>query len=506
MKLKAYFQFDNYQAVFKKEIIGGLSTFLAMVYIMAVNPAIVGNAPLDPNNPLAGSARNFQGGLFLATAISAFLATMFMGLYARVPVALAPGMGLNGFFAFTVAAQIGFESALTATILSGLIYFFIVITPARQKIASLIPANLKLTIGVAIGFFIGYIGLQNSQIIVADGKALATQLGDLGHPLVILAVCLLVIGLILHYAKVPGAIVLTMVLGAIILIPIIMTNGFPGANPQSINPAVVGYQGFSTFGNVIQSGWKGFANPQMWKSPITYVAILSFLYVDFFDTTGMLITIDKSTQLSKHQPKWLAKACVVDAISTFGGASLGASTVQAFSESVVGISAGAKTGFSAIVTALCLGATIALWPIMQIFMPVDVILNDQFRSFQPITGPVLIIVGAIMIEQIKHFEWKYVVDIPVFFVTIVLMMLTNSIAYGLGFSTLAFVFLNGALGFVQTLKMRQQISSKISVEQTSDAKAINYWKRLNWGLLIIALISLVYLILQTGIFYHNWFK
>ena len=254
MKLKAYFQFDNYQAVFKKEIIGGLSTFLAMVYIMAVNPAIVGNAPLDPNNPLAGSARNFQGGLFLATAISAFLATMFMGLYARVPVALAPGMGLNGFFAFTVAAQIGFESALTATILSGLIYFFIVITPARQKIASLIPANLKLTIGVAIGFFIGYIGLQNSQIIVADGKALATQLGDLGHPLVILAVCLLVIGLILHYAKVPGAIVLTMILGAIILIPIIMTNGFPGANPQSINPTVVGYQGFSTFGNVIQSG------------------------------------------------------------------------------------------------------------------------------------------------------------------------------------------------------------------------------------------------------------
>ena len=110
-----------------------------------------------------------------------------------------------------------------------------------------------------------------------------------------------------------------------------------------------------------------------------------------------------------------------------------------------------------------------------------------------------------MIEQIKHFEWKYVVDIPVFFVTIVLMMLTNSIAYGLGFSTLAFVFLNGALGFVQTLKMRQQIG-KTSVEQTSDAKAINYWKRLNWGLLIIALISLVYLILQTGIFYHNWFK
>ena len=207
----------------------------------------------------------------------------------------------------------------------------------------------------------------------------------------------------------------------------------------------------------------------------------------------------------KRQPKWLAKACVVDAISTFGGASLGASTVQAFSESVVGISAGAKTGFSAIVTALCLGATIALWPIMQIFMPVDVVLNDQFRSFQPITGPVLIIVGDIMIEQIKHFEWKYVVDIPVFFVTIVLMMLTNSIAYGLGFSTLAFVFLNGALGFIQMLKMRQQIA-KTSIEQTSDAKAINYWKRLNWGLLIIALISLVYLILQTGIFYHNWFK
>ena len=515
-KLKQYFKFDQYQAIFKKEIIVGLSTFLAMAYILAVNPAIVGFAPLNPADPTAGLANQFQGGLFLATAVAATLATFIMGLFARIPVALAPGMGLNVFFAFTVAQQVGFASALSITILSGIGYFLVVITPAREKIANLMPTNLKLAIGVAIGFFIGFIGLQNARIIVSDpGEALATQVGNFGHPLVILALCLLVIAFILHYAKIPGAIVITMLLGAIVLIPMIMTKSFAGANPDNINPALVGYQGFSTFSNVIQAGWTGFANVKMWQSPITYIGTLSFLYIDFFDTTGTLITIDKVAQVSQQEPKWLAKANIVDAVSTVAGAGIGATTVSSFIESTVGISAGAKTGFSAIITALCLASTIALWPVMQIFMPVDILNTvdgkSVLQSFQPITGPILILVGAIMIGQIKHFEWEIMIDIPALFMTVIMMMLSNSIAYGIGFGVLTFVLVNAGLGTFQALgKKQKRIVNTLEIPFSTagvnvKTREFYYLKRLNWGLVTIALLSLIYIIFQTGISYYGWF-
>lgn len=509
-KFKAYFKFDSYQAIFKKELIGGLSTFLAMAYILAVNPALVGQAPITPGSS-TDLAIQFQGGLFLATAIAAAVATMIMGLYARIPVALAPGMGLNAFFAFTVARQVGFDSALTITILSGIGYFLVVITPAREQIAKLMPTNLKLAIGVGIGFFIGYIGLQNAQIIVADGQPLASKLGDLGHPLVILALCLLVVALILHYAKVPGALVVTMLIGALILIPLVLTHSFPGADPESINPVHVGYQGFNSFGQVIQAGWIGFANPQMWTNPMTYIGVLSFLYMDFFDTTGTLITIDKAANLSAHEPKWLARANLVDAISTIGGAGIGATTVSSFIESSVGISAGAKTGFSAIVTALCLTATIALWPVLQIFMPITIVSPTGLTSFQPITGPILILVGALMIGQIKHFEWEVMIDIPMLFVTVIMMTLSNSIAYGIGFGVLTFVILNGGLGLCQCLIKNKAIVNTLEIPLADQGLVVKtrefyYLRRLNWGLIGIALVSVVFIILQTGILYHGWFS
>ena len=507
-RFRKYFKFDTYEAIFRKEIIGGLSTFIAMAYILAVNPAMVSSAN--------GAGENIEGGLFLSTAISAFCATMFMGLYARIPVSLAPGMGLNAFFTYNIASQIGFNSALSVTILSGVLYFIVVMTPAREKISQIMPTNLKLAIGASIGFFIAFLGLQDSQIIVKD-VALVSGLGNFTNPLVITALILLFVALILHYSKIPGAIIITMLLGGIILLPMIATGFIKGVDPQSINPMHEGYKGFSSFPEVASAAWKGFISPEMWKNPITYIGALSFLYMDFFDTTGTLISIDKTLNLTEKDPKWMSRANLVDAIETIGGASIGSTTVTAFVESTVGISAGARTGVAAIFSGLLFGLSIALWPVIQIFMPVDVINivdgKTIIASYKPITGPILFLVGTMMISQIKHFEWEIIIDIPTLFMTIMFMMLANSIAYGIAFGTITFVILNASLGIFQYLfKKNKKIVNSMEIPTTIvsgtkiKTREFYYLKRINIALIFISIISIAYIILQQGISHLDWFK
>lgn len=494
--MKKYFKFDSNNAIIKKEIIGGISTFIAMAYILAVNPGMVSSIE---------GANSFTGGLFLSTAISSFFASMFMGLYARIPISLAPGMGLNAFFTYNVASQIGFESALTVTILSGIMYFIVVMTPAREKISKIMPTNLKLSIGAGIGFFIAFVGLQDSKIIIQDESgALVSGLGDFFNPLVIVAIVLLFVALVLHYSKIPGAIIITMLLGGIILIPMIATGYINNVSPDTINPSIVGYKGFETFSNVASAAWKGFARVQTWTSPITYIAALSFLYMDFFDTTGTLISIEKTLGLNEKDNKWMAKANLVDAIGTIAGASIGSTTVTVFVESNVGISMGAKTGLSTCVTSLLFGVSIALWPIIQIFMPIS--------GYKPITGPILFLVGTMMITQIKHFEWEIAIDIPTLFMTIMFMMLSNSIAYGIAFGTITFVILNTFLGCWQYLfKNKKRIVNSMEITTTSHSgpkiktREFYYLKRVNVALIVISIISIVYIILQQGIYNLNWF-
>ncbi len=500
--IRNYFKFDQFNAIFKKELIGGISTFIAMAYILAVNPGMVSGAN--------GAGEDLTGGLFLSTAIASFFATMFMGLYARIPVSLAPGMGLNAFFTYNIASQVGFESALSITILSGILYFLIVMTPARERIAKIMPNNLKLAIGTGIGFFVAFLGLQDTQIIVKDeSSSLVSGIGNFTNPLVLVAVILLIVAFILHYAKVPGAILITMLLGGIILIPMIATGFIVGSNGENlsdtINPAIVGYNGFGKFGNVVSAAWKGFANADMWKNPITYIGALSFLYMDFFDTTGTLISIDKQLELSKKDAKWMSRANLVDAIGTIAGSSIGSTTVTAFVESTVGISAGAKTGLASIFSGMLFGLSIALWPILQIFMPIN--------GFKPITGPILILVGTMMISQIKHFEWELFIDIPTLFVTIVFMMLSNSIALGIAFGTIIFVILNASLGFIQFLqKSNKKIVNSMEITTTSHSndriktKEVNYLERINMALIVIAVISLTYIILEQGMNNLGWFS
>ena len=496
-KLRSYFKFDSRQAILKKEIIGGISTFLAMCYILAVNPAIVGNSLLDPSVSVQTAAQ-YTGGLFLATAISSFLGTVVMGLYARVPVALAPGMGLNAFFAYTVASQVGFESALTITILSGILYMIVAVTPARKLITEAIPKNFKIAVGAGIGLFIAYIGLKNAGIVVASGTGTITGIGNFGNPLVILAVVLILLGLILHFAKVPAPIIITMVIGAIVVV-ILCCSG--AVTPHAIvgvdengaqiieqlpNYGLLGsYSSFNTFSDVAKAGWMGFANTKMWANPMTYVGVLSFLYVDFFDTTGSLVVIDRIANFEDTDKKWMTKANHVDAAFTFIGAGIGSTTVTSFVESTVGVSFGARTGVASITTGLLFALSIALWPIMNVFLPI----------------PALVIGGALMISQIKYFEWEIFADIPTMFITIMSMLLFNSIALGISFGMIVYVAINLSLGLIQLIKHKKRVVNDLTmpisdINDKSKTREFNYLKRVNWTCAVIAIIAIIYIVLE----------
>lgn len=496
--IKNYFQFDSYKTIFKKEIIGGITTFLAMCYILAVNPSIVGQSPIEVGGNMFASS--YSGGLFLTTAISSFIATMLMGLWARVPVALAPGMGLNAFFAFTVSQTLGFQSALSVTILSGVLYLIVVLTPLRQKISESIPTNFKIAVGAGIGLFIAFVGLQNSGIIVGNTNVPITGLGDFTNPLIILGLCLILLGLVLHFAKVPGAMIITMIIGAFILIIMCLT-GVVNKGVENYG-LLASYDDFGQFVYVAKAGWVGFANVEMWKNPMTYVGVLSFLYMDFFDTTGSLIVVDKLGGFEKFNKHWIAKANHVDAVSTIIGAGIGATTVTTFVESTSGIGAGARTGFAAIVTAIMFALSIALWPIMQVFMPIN--------GIQPITSVALVVIGAVMLSQIRNFEWEIFADIPTLFVTIIMMLLTNSIAHGLSFGMITFVTMNFALGLIQKIKHKKKVVNDITIPITDKqhnvkTREYNYWTRINGVCIGIAIISLAYIIIETGYTYANWF-
>ncbi|MGL4947977.1 MAG: NCS2 family permease [Mycoplasma sp.] len=490
-QIKKYFKFDDTKAILKKEIIGGVSTFLAMCYILAVNPSMVNEA--QPG--ILDGSINLTGGLFLATAISSFIGTLVMGLWARVPVALAPGMGLNAFFTYTVAgfagSNIGFDSALSITIMSGILYFIIAMTPARTYISKAIPHNFKIAIGAGIGLFIAFVGLQNGGII-DNNDATLVQIGDFTNPLVLLAVCLLVLGLILHFAKVPAALIITMVTGAIILVIMVACGGVSGV---VIGDLITDYSGFETFPEVAKAGWVGFANVEMWKSPMTYFALLSFLFSDFFDTTGTLLAVDRQADMSRISKNWLAKANQVDAVCTVFGAGIGATTVTSYVESSVGVSAGARTGLASVVTALCFAASIALWPILQVFMPIG--------GLQPITSCALIIVGILMLTQLKYFEWEIAVDIPMLFMTVMFTLLSYSISNGLAFGIITFVIMNGSLGLIQKIKHRKKVINDISFQSADDTdlskaktREFNYLKRLNPTILTVAGVSVVFIILS----------
>ncbi len=404
--MKKYFNFEELGTNYRREIIGGLTTFLSMAYILAVNPSILSLQGVDG---IPDSMRMDMNAVFVATAVAAFVGCMIMGLYAKFPIALAPGMGLNAFFAFTVVLTMGipWQTALTGVLFSGLIFILITTVGLREYIINAIPMELKMAVSAGIGFFITFVGLQGAGIIVADDATLVA-LGDIRSSTVLLAVGGLVITVILMARKVKGAVFFGMIATAIIglifgLVP----------TPQAIFSAAPSIA--PTFG----AAFEAFGDPATIFNIQFLIVVLTFLFVDFFDTAGTLVGVASQAGLIKDNKLPNAqKALLADATATVTGSIFGTSTVTSYVESTAGVAAGARSGFAAVVTGVLFLLAIFISPLIVMFTA-------------EVTAPALIIVGALMASNLSKIRWnEFEVALPAF-VTIFVMPLSYSIATGI---------------------------------------------------------------------------
>lgn len=405
--MQNFFKLKEHNTTVRTEITAGITTFLAMAYILAVNPDILSQAGLD------------RGAVFTATALSAAVATLAMAFLANLPVALASGMGLNAFFTYSVVIHLGYTpaTALTAVFLEGIFFIFLSIINVREAIIKSIPTNLKKAVSAGIGIFITFIALQNAGIIV-DDPATLVMLGDMkfGTPAV-LALMGLIITCGLFILKVPGAILLGILATTIIGIPMNITvpsGGWKGWSPFSIPsaPTVLNFD----FSNVLSFKF--------------FIVFVSFLFVDIFDTVGTLLGVASQANLTDKDgniPR-VKQALLADAIGTITGAALGTTTVTSYVESTSGVAAGGRTGLTSFTTAI-------MFIIALIFSPVFLLIPAAA------TAPALIIVGFLMMSQAGEINYKDPTEGIPAFLTMIMMPFTYSIAEGIVYGILAYVIL-----------------------------------------------------------------
>lgn len=404
--MKRYFRFEEHQTNFKREILGGLTTFLSMAYILAVNPQVLSLAGVVGVSP---DQKMDKGAIFVATALAAFVGCLFMGIIARYPIALAPGMGLNAFFAFTVVLTMGipWQTGLTGVLFSGFIFAILTATGLRETIINAIPFEMKMAVSSGIGLFITFVGLQSSGIITNQDATLVT-LGKLTEPHVLLAVFGIVITIILYAKKVPGAIFIGMVLTAIaglITQQIAPPTGVIGKVP-SIAP---------TFG----AAFEAFQDPAQLFTVQFLIVILTFLFIDFFDTAGTIVAVASQAGFMKNNrlPR-AGRALFSDSLATMVGAIFGTTTTTSYIESTSGVAVGARTGFASIITGFCFLLALFFSPLMAVVTPA-------------VTTPALVVVGVLMASNLASISWKnFEVAVPAF-VTIIMMPLSYSIATGI---------------------------------------------------------------------------
>lgn len=386
----------------KTEILAGITTFLAMAYILGVNPSILSASGMSPT------------AVFTATAIASGFASILMGIVANYPVALAPGMGVNALFAYTVCGAMGYswQAALAAVFISGVIFVLISVTGIRKAIINAIPVQMKFAIGAGIGFFIAFIGFKNAGIIVSN-EATFVGIGNLAQPAVLLALFGLLVTIALVVKKVPAAVFVGMVVTAIVGVIL----GFMGMEGMPVISRVASFNfDFSAAGQFAN----GFA--ELFASPFQAIVILfSFLFVDFFDTAGTLISIGNSIGLvnKKGELENGERALLSDAIGTVAGAALGTSTVTSFVESTSGVGVGGRTGLTAVTTGV-------LFLLATIFSPF--ILSIATNA---VTAPALIVVGIMMAQQLGNIEWNDMVIAAAAFTTVIMMVLMYSISDGI---------------------------------------------------------------------------
>lgn len=395
-----YFSFDEFGTNYKREIMGGITTFLAMAYILFVNPSVLEPTGMD------------TGAVYVATALAAAIGTIIMGLVARYPIALAPGMGLNAFFTYSVVLGMGipWETALLGVFVSGLIFILITLVGIREFIINAIPAELKYAAGAGIGLFIAFIGMQNAGIVVGS-EATLVEIGNLGNPATLLAIFGVVITVIFMSIGLKGGIFYGMILTAIVGM-IFSVVPIPSGSPVGSIPSLAPTFGaaFSPFGEM--------ALGEIFTLQL-FIVILTFLFVDFFDTAGTLYAVANQAGFIKDNKLPRAQhALLADSSATAIGAVLGTSTTTAYIESSSGIAAGARTGFASLVTG-------ALFLIALLFSPLLVVVTES------VTAPALIVVGVLMAGSLANIDWKkFEIAVPAFF-TIIAMPLTYSIATGI---------------------------------------------------------------------------
>ncbi|KGA95650.1 guanine permease [Alkalihalobacillus alcalophilus ATCC 27647 = CGMCC 1.3604] len=396
-----FFKFKENNTDLRTESVAGMTTFLAMAYILFVNPDILAAAGMD------------QNAVFVATALSAAIATLVMGLLANYPIALAPGMGLNAFFAFSVVIGMGIEwqVALFGVFCSGIIFTILSVSNIRETIINAIPAEMKYAAGAGIGLFIAFIGLQNTEIIVAD-DATIVALGDLSNPSVLLTIFGLVVTVIFLVIGLKGGIFFGMVVTAVVgmIFGVINTPDSIVAPIPSLEP---------TFGQLFTIDFSSVFTLQL------LIVILTFLFVDFFDTAGTLYGVANQAGFIKDNKLPRAgRALLADSTAGPIGAILGTSTTTSYVESAAGVGAGGRTGFTSVVTALFFIVALFFSPLLAVVTPA-------------VTGPALILVGVMMASALKQIDWNRLeIAIPAFF-TILAMPLTYSIATGIA---MGFVF------------------------------------------------------------------
>lgn len=407
--MKKYFQFEELGTNYRREFIGGLTTFLSMAYILFVNPLTLSLASV-PDIP--NELRMDQGAVFTATALAAAIGSLLMGLIAKYPIALAPGMGLNAFFAFTVVLTMGipWQTALSGVLVSGLIFIVLTTSGLREKIINSIPEELKHAVGAGIGLFITFVGFQNAGIIT-NNDAVLVGLGNLKDGNALLAIFGVFITVIFMVKRINGGIfygmILTAILGMIFQLIDVPTQ-VVGAVP-SLEP---------TFGAAFQNLDQLFTLQML-------VVILTFLFADFFDTAGTLVAVANQAGLIKENklPR-ASKALFADSAATVIGSILGTSTTTSYIESSAGVAAGARTGFASVVTA-------ALFLLALFFSPLLSVITA------PVTAPALIIVGILMVSSLGKIDWnRFEIAVPAF-LTIIAMPLTYSIATGIA---IGFIF------------------------------------------------------------------
>ena len=400
--LTKIFGFNPKETKIRTEIMAGVTTFLTMAYILAVNPNILGDTGMD------------KGALFTTTALMAGLATIFMGVYAKLPLALAPGMGLNAFFAYSVCLVMGhsWQFALTAVFFEGILFILLTITNLREKIVEVLPDTLKKAISAGIGLYIAFIGLKSANIIV-DNPATLVSLGKISEGSALLGIIGIVVTSILLVKNIKGALLIGIIATTLIGIPLGVTQ-FKGvlSAPPSIEPIFMKIQ------------WDSILSKDM------FVIVFTFLFVDLFDCIGTVIGVTERAGMVKNgKIPHLKEVFVVDSIATTAGAMMGTSTVAVYVESAAGVNEGGRSGLTAVTTG--------------IFFLLALFLSPLFLSI-PVaaTTPVLVLVGLMMMSSVLNVNFSdYSEAIPAF-VCFLFMPLCYSISDGIVLGHLSYIFIN----------------------------------------------------------------